>query len=211
MPRRYVQRARAEAAERTRREVLLAARRALLERDELELNVGEIAAAAGVARSTVYAAFGSRARLLAELADDVLHGAGLQSVIDAAGHPNPVEALETSLRASCRMFGAEHRLFRRLRLLAEVDPDAAAPLARSNADRASGMQSLAERLAAQRRLRAGLSIAEAARVLGLLTSFAAFDELMAHGGLGPDDVAELLIRVAQTAVLSPAATGRSGA
>lgn len=210
MPRRYVQRARAEAAERTRREVLVAARRALLEQGALEFNVGEVAAAAGVARSTVYAAFGSRAGLLAALADDVLHGAGLLSVIAAASHPDPVVALETSLGASCRMFGAEHRLFRRLILLSEVDPDAAAPLARSNADRATGMQSLAGRLAGQRRLRAGLSTTEAARVLGLLTSFAAFDELTAQG-LGPDDVAELLIGVARTAVLSPAAGGRSGA
>jgi AcrR family transcriptional regulator len=202
MPRPYVLRARAETATRTRAEIIKSARQALLASERLDFSVGEVAAAAGVARSTVYAAVGSRAELLSALADDALHSSGLDEVISAFMNPDAVVALEDSLRASCRMYGAEHRLFRRLLALGEVDPEAAAPIARSAADRAQGMSSLAERLAAQGRLRAGLSVEHAADTLALVSSFGAFDELFTGRGLDADSTADLLIDVARRSVLA---------
>ena len=56
------------------------------------VGVGEVASRAGVARSTIYSIFGSRAGLLHELFDDVLYGAGLGAVIDAYRDPDPVRA-----------------------------------------------------------------------------------------------------------------------
>jgi AcrR family transcriptional regulator len=203
MPRRYVLRARAETATQTRAAILEVARQTLLASERLEFSVGEVAASAGVARSTVYAVFGSRAGLLATLADDALHSSGLDAVIAAFMDPDAVVALEESLRASCRMYGTEHRLFRRLLALGEVDPEAAAPIARSAADRGQGMSSLAGRLAAQGRLRAGMSVERAADTLALVTSFAAFDELYSGRGLHADAAAELLIDVARRSVLAP--------
>ena len=203
MPRRYVLRARAETAAQTRTEILEVARQTLLASERLEFSVGEVAAAAGVARSTVYAAFGSRAGLLAMLADDALHSSGLDEVIAAFMDADAVVALEESLRASCRMYGAQHRLFRRLLALGEVDPEAAAPIARSATDRAQGMVNLATRLAAQGRLRAGESVERAADTLALVTSFAAFDELYSGRRLDADAAADLLIDVARRSVLAP--------
>jgi AcrR family transcriptional regulator len=206
MRRRYVQRVRAEAAERTRRRILDAARDALLSDGRLEFHVGQVAAAAGVARSTVYAAFESRTGLIAALASDTLARAGLDQVVAAYRQPDAVAALERSLLASCRMYAAEHRAFARLLVLAAVDPDAAGPLAGSQADRSTGMAELARRLDAEGRLRAGVNVERAADVLWVLTSFWTFDELYSGRSLDADACAEVIVAMARSSVL----TGSSG-
>lgn len=202
MTRQYVLKARAASAERTRREILDAAREHLLGAEGLDFSVGEVAAAAGVARSTIYAAFGSRAGLLAALTEDALVGAGLAEVISEYQRPGVVEAIEGSLRANCRMYGADHRLMARLLVLAEVDPEAAGPIARFEKERAAGMADLADRLANQGRLRPGVDVEHAAHVLSLLTSFHAFDELHARRGLEPDACATVLVAIARAAVIA---------
>lgn len=201
MPRRYVQRVRAESADGTRRKVLAAARDAVLADGRLEFSVGEIAATADVARSTVYATFGSRAGLLAALADDSLRQAGLEAVIVEYMRPDAIDALEGSLRASCRMYGAGHRVFARLLMLGEIDPEAAEPLARTEADRAMGMASLAGRLAAQGALRDGLDVDRAADVLWVLTGFWTFDGLYSGRSLDADACADVLLGIARSTLL----------
>lgn len=201
MTRPYVQRARAESADRTRRQVLDAARAAVLAEGRLEFSVGDIAADARVARSTIYATFGSRTGLLAALADDALHRAGLEQVIAEYRQPDAVVALERSLRASCRMYAADHRVFTRLLMLREVDPEAAEPLARSQGDRAYGMADLSGRLAAQGRLRPGMTPERAADILWVLTGFWTFDELFSGRGLDADASADVLLEMARSTVL----------
>lgn len=204
MPRRYVQRVRAEAAQQTRRAILDAARTVLLGEAGLELAVGAVAAEAGVARSTVYTAFESRAGLLAALANETLERAGLAEVIAQYRNPDAVEALERSLRASCRMYASEYPVLARLVVLAAVDPEAAAPLARSQQDRARGMADLAERLEAQGRLRPDLDVHAAADILWLLTGFGSFDELHSGRGLSADATADRLLRIARGVVIAEA-------
>ncbi len=201
MTRPYVQRARAESADRTRRQVLDAARAAVLAEGRLEFSVGDIAADARVARSTIYATFGSRTGLLAALADDALHRAGLEQVIAEYRQPDAVVALERSLRASCRMYAADHRVFTRMLMLREVDPEAAEPLARSQGDRAYGMADLSGRLAAQGRLRPGMTPERAADILWVLTGFWTFDELFSGRGLDADASADVLLEMARSTVL----------
>jgi AcrR family transcriptional regulator len=202
MPRRYVQRARAETAEQTRRQMLDAARDAVLAEGPLELSTGQIAAAAGVARSTIYAAFGSRAGLLSALAEDTLHRAGLETLIAESRQPDPVDALERVLLANCRMYAAGHRVFVRLIVLGEIDPDAAVPIARSQANRAMGLAGLAALLAEEGRLRPGVSVERARDLLSVLTSFWTFDELYRGRGLPADECAEILIGIAQSSLLN---------
>ena len=157
--------------------------------------------AAGVARSTVYASFGSRGGLLAALADETLHRAGLETVIAEYQRPDPVDALERSLLASCRMYAADQRVFARLLMLREVDPEAVASLARSLDDRAIGMASLAERLSVAHRLRPDLTRQAAADVLWVLTSFWTFDELFSGRGLDADSCARILTEMARSTLL----------
>jgi len=202
MTRRYIQRERAESAARTRRRVLDAARDALLRDGALEFGVGDIAAAAGVARSTIYDGFGSRAGLLAALADETLRRAGLDDVIAEYRRPDAVEALEGSLRANCRMYAADHRIFMRLLMLRELDPSGTEPIARSQADRATGMGDLALRLAEQHRLRDGVTIEHATNVLWLVTSFWTFDELHSGRGLDAMTCADTLVGLVRSTLLA---------
>jgi AcrR family transcriptional regulator len=202
MPRRYVQTARAEAAQETRRAILDAARATLLGDGPLTVGIGEIAARSGVARSTVYAIFGSRAGLLAALSDDVLHGAGLDEVIDAYFDPDPVRAIERSFHAATRMFAADREAFARMQVLAKIDPEAAGPVEASDRDRQGGMDELGRRLEAAGRLRAGIDPVAAARMLSVLTTFGAWDELANKRGLDPEAVAEVLLAMARAAVIA---------
>jgi len=201
MTRPYVQRARAEAAARTRREILDAARTALVSADRLDVAIGEVAAAAGVARSTIYIAFGSRAGLIAALTSDALERGGLATVIGTYRSNDPVEAVEASLRANCRMYAAEHALLARLAALAAVDPDASGPIGRLNDGRSAAMSDLAARLEASGRLAPGLSVERAADVLSVLTAFGTFDELHARRGLDAEACADVLVAIARSAVI----------
>lgn len=65
----YRQRRRAASAESTRRRILDSAQKVLIETDSFDIDA--VAAAAGVARSTVYRAFGSRSGLIDALAEDL--------------------------------------------------------------------------------------------------------------------------------------------
>ncbi len=176
---------------------------AVLADGRLEFSVGDVAATAKVARSTIYTTFGSRTGLLAALADDALHRAGLGDVIAEYRQADAVVALERSLRASCRMYAADHRVFTRLLMLREVDPEAAEPLSRAQGDRAFGMADLSGRLAAQGRLRAGMTPERAADVLWVLTGFWTFDELFSGRGLDADASADVLLEMARATVLAP--------
>lgn len=100
------------------------------------------------------------------------------------------------------MYAAEHRLLGRLLLLAELDPDAATQLARSQADRVRAMEDLALRLSVQGRLRMDLATERAADVLCLLTSFAAFEELHSGRRLDADACARTLVATARATLLA---------
>jgi hypothetical protein len=102
------------------------------------------------------------------------------------------------------MYGADHAVMARLLVLARVDPEAAGPIGRLEAERASGMATLAGRLAAAGRLRPELSTDAAAHTLAILTSFWTFDELHAGRGLGADACADLLVELARATLLRQA-------
>lgn len=201
MVRRYVQTARAASAQQTRRQILDAARAALLDPAGLDVGLASIAARAGVARSTVYATFGSRGALFAELADETLHRAGLDGVIGAFRGLDPVAALEESIGASCRMYAADRDAFARLLVLGQVDSGAAEPLARSDRDRRFGMDDLVRRLGEAGRLLPGLDPARAAAALSVLTAFWAYDELASGRGLDADGCTAVLVSTARATVL----------
>ena len=101
------------------------------------------------------------------------------------------------------MYAADQRVFARLLMLRAVDPEAVEPLARSLDDRAMGMASLAERLAAQGRLRPGMTAKQAADVLWVLTSFWTFDELFSGRGLDAEACATILVEMARSSLLVP--------
>jgi AcrR family transcriptional regulator len=156
------------------------------------LNVGDVAARAVVARSTVYATFGSKSGLVSALIDDTLERAGFGRLIELAGLSDPVEAIDRSLEQSCHMLEAELATFRRLSLLAKLDPEAALSLEDTDRGRLSAAQSLARRLHRAQKLKDGVREEEAASILWLVTSFPTFDELYTGWGLDVEQVAKRL-------------------
>lgn len=197
-PRRYEQRLRAEAAEDTRRRVLDALYERLRSAPSRPVSVDEVAQAAGVARSTIYLIFGSRAGLFDALAAELFKTGEFALVESAAANPNARESLRDSALGGVRMFAAHRDVFRVLYSMAQLDAKAVGgAVQRLEAARAGGMSRLATRLAAHDLLRSDVTTEDATHVLWLLSSFDAFDVLFTGRGLGVDEVAELLTAVAE--------------
>jgi AcrR family transcriptional regulator len=200
----YEQRARAEAAAQTRRRVLDAVYAQLRAAPAEPVSVDAVARAAGVARSTVYVIFGSRAGLFDAFAGDLLESGGFQRVIDAVADPDPRVHLRDGITGGVHMFAAHRDVFRALVSTSAVAPDAAGgAMRRSDENRARGMIRLGRRLARAGLLRDGLTAKKAADRLWLLTSFDAFDLLYGARDLAADDVARVLVDMAERSILRP--------
>jgi AcrR family transcriptional regulator len=201
--RRYEQRLRAQAAEATRRRVLDAVYDQLRETPARPVSVDRIARSAGVARSTVYAIFGSRAGLFDAFAADVLERGGFRRVLDAVADPDPRVTLRAGISGGVHTFAAHRDVFRALVSMAELDPDAVGgAMRRSDQRRAKGMIRLARRLSRAGLLHEGLTAAQAADRLWLLTSFDAFDLLYSGRGRSANAVAGVLVDLAERALLA---------
>jgi AcrR family transcriptional regulator len=201
--RQYVQRARAEAAEGTRRRILDAAR-ATLERGPIgALKVDEVAKAAGVSRSTVYLLYGTRAGLFDALARYLRDESGFDELIVAFRMPDALDALRTAQRVAVGMYAKMPDLARALFTLSAIDPDAVAAVRAIEDGRRPGQASIARRLAEQGYLRSDVSVEEATDILTVVTSFQAFDELFTGSGLPVDAVADRLIAMAERSICRP--------
>ena len=201
--RRYEQRLRAQTAEETRRRVLDAMYDQLRKTPAEPLSVDRIARSAEVARSTVYAIFGSRAGLFDAFAADVLERGGFRRVLDAVADPDPRATLRAGITGGVSTFAAYRDVFRALVSMAALDPDAVGgAMQRSEERRAKGMMRLARRLARAGLLREGLTATQAADRLWVLTSFDAFDLLYSGRGRPANAVAGVLVDMAERAVLA---------
>jgi AcrR family transcriptional regulator len=196
----YRQTRRADASEATRARILDAAR-ASLERGPVgALKVDEVAREAGVARSTVYLLFGSRAGLFDALGRYLRDEAGFDALIAASRLPDAMDNLRQSQRAAVAMYARLPDLARAMFTLAAIDPDGVAAVAAIEDGRRPGMARLAGALAEQGYLRDGVSIDEAVDILTVITSFQSFDELFSGSGLAADVVADRLIAIAERSV-----------
>jgi len=201
--RRYEQRLRAQSAEETRRRVLDAVYDQLRDAPAQPVSVERIARTAGVARSTVYASFGSRAGLFDAFAADLLERGGFRRVLDAVADPDPRVTVRAGITGGVHTFAAHRDVFRALISMAELDPDAVGgAMQRSEQRRAKGMLWLARRLARDGALREGLTVTQAADRLWVLTSFDAFDLLYDGRGRSARAVAGVLVDMARHSVLS---------
>lgn len=196
--RKYEQRARAEAAEETRRRVLDAVYQRLREAPSEQVSVDRVARMAGVARSTVYLVFGSRAGLFDAVGADLLRRGGFAELLSAAGHDDACEAMRGGIRGVVAMYASQRDVLRALSSMAQLDADAVGgAVQRMERSRAAGMAGLARRLGDQGVLRLDVSEDEAADLLWMLTSFDGFDLLYTGRSRPADRVAETLISAAE--------------
>jgi len=196
IPRRsYNQKARAENAAETRRRIIEVTRD-LLARAPLEnVSLPAIAAEAEVARSTVYAIFGSREGLMVAVAEDLLERGGFARIGQALRGPDVVRAFETSMDVAMELYSQEHEVSWALLSLAAVDRDASSAAARLNFGRRDGMRKIAQRMHDQGVLRDDVTVDEAADVLWLITSFETFGQLYRDRSLTPKQVGERLMAI----------------
>jgi AcrR family transcriptional regulator len=160
-----------------RREPVEAARRQVLDaaRQLLGGTAGYTAFTVdAVARATVYYQFGSKAGLLEALCDHLADLGGMSGLAAAFTEPEPREALGLFVAAFGRFWAADRLAMRRLRALAQLDPDVGSVIAARDQRRHDGLGVLARRLGAAEPDRV-------VRVLAALTSFETFDAVA-----GPD-------------------------
>jgi AcrR family transcriptional regulator len=205
----YQQRARAEEAARTRSKIIEAVFAHLRQTPAERIAVDRVAQAAGVARSTVYAIFGSRAGLFDAVGRELGERSGYARLLDAKHQPDAREYLRAGVRAASAMLAANRDVYRALRSMAQLDPQAVGGVVtRTDEERATAMARLARRLAEQGVLRDGLRVEDAAHVLWMLSSFESFDSLYTGRGLSTDRTAELLIETAERALYAAATPRR---
>jgi AcrR family transcriptional regulator len=199
--RRYEQRLRAQSAEETRGRILDAVEQHLRTAPSEPLRVDAVARTAGVARSTVYVVFGSRAGLFDAFARHVAERAGLDRLLEAVRHPDVREHMRGGIRTGAEMFAADRDVMRALYSMAALDAEAVGgAVARIERGRAEGMARLAQRLEDAGELRPGVDREQSAHTLWVLTSFDAFDLLFTGRGLPLPEVVRLLTETAEAAV-----------
>jgi AcrR family transcriptional regulator len=191
----YQQKARAENAAETRRRIIEVTRE-LLSRAPLEnVSLPQIAERAEVARSTVYAIFGSREGLMVAVAEDLLDRGGFARIGRALAGPHVVRAFETSIEVAMDLYAQEDAVGQALLSLAAVDRDASSAAARLNQGRRQGMRRIAERMYEQGVLRDDVTIEEASDILWIVTSFETFAQLYRGRSLTPQQVGDRLLAI----------------
>jgi AcrR family transcriptional regulator len=196
--RKYEQRRRAESAAETRQRILDAVYDQLRSSPTAPLSLDQLARAAGVARSTLYVIFGSRRGLFEALAIDLADRTGIATLTEAVAHPDAREHLRQGMRAGAAMFEADRQAWLALRAMGDLDPESVGAAVAIIEDRRSGgMSYLAGRLAEQGQLRPDVTVAEAADLLWVFTSFESFDLLRTGRGLSFDDAVDHLVRAAE--------------
>ena len=201
---RYRQRQRAEDAARTRQRIIDAVVERLRVAPTEPVAVEKIAATAGVARSTVYAVFGSRAGLFDAVGAQLHERAGYARLVEASHQDDARTALRDGLRAASTMLAADRDIWRALRSMAQLDHEAVGgSVQRWEDERAAGMRRIAHQLHAEDRLRPGVSAEEATDVLWVITSFESFDLLYTGRGLPLETVIERLTATAERALMTP--------
>ena len=200
--RRYEQTQRAEAAEQTRRRIVDAVIERLRKAPAEPVSVDRIAQMAEVARSTVYAIFGSRAGLFDAVAADVLEREDYERLLEAKHEPDAREHMRVGFRTATEMLAADRDIVRALFSMAQLDERAVGDAVRKREEsRAAGMARLARRLDEQDLLRPGVSVEDAQHILWVLTSFDSFDLLYTGRGLSTGEAADLLFATAERALL----------
>ena len=163
---------REEGARRTRRAIVAAATQLFTERGYGATSLADVAAVAGVARPTVFAAFGSKAALLRHMLDQAL--AGDDEPVPVADRPwfrpvweatDPAAVLEAYAQVSTVIGARAGRVFEVVRRAADGSPDIAELWQSLVQNRRVGARMVLDHLVDVGSLRADLDVEDAVHVL----------------------------------------------
>jgi AcrR family transcriptional regulator len=167
----YESPARQRQADETRSRIAEAAIRLLTESGYAGMTIPAVAKAAGVAVPTVYAIFGSKKGIVAELLDQVRFGEGYQALVEEARHVTaPLDRLAFAARIPRQIYSAEIPVENLLRGAGMLAPELSAVEDESNCRRYDAQANLIDGLQKGKLLRAGLSREAARDILWCFTS-----------------------------------------
>jgi AcrR family transcriptional regulator len=175
----------------TRRLIVEAARSLFFENGYAATTIEAIAARAGVAVSTVYAAFGTKRALLRGIRTTWHEGSQIREVIyPTASDMDPVTRLRRLAHATRRQWETGSILLAIYRSAAAADREAAAELAEALKGRRAGLEAFA--LSLRPALRTGLTLKRAAAVVRALCLPEVHEELVGQSGWPEDDYEDWL-------------------
>lgn len=193
-PRPYRLGRRQAAVDRTRARILKAARALLVARRGVEFSLDAVARRARVTRATVYQRFGSRAKLLEALFDELAREGGMWDLAEAFRQPDPDQALARFVATFGRFWTTYRPIHQRLLALGTLDPELGRTLRARQEWRRPGLREILRRMRRHDE--------ETVGVLFTLTSFQTFDTL-AGPTKTPLDVVPIVLRLARAALAKP--------
>lgn len=208
----YSSAVRDEAARRTREAVVTAAARSFVERGYAATSLADLAASAGVARPTVFAAFGSKANLLRQVVDRAL--AGDDEPVPVARRPWFRPVLESTTQDGvlaayadvCTLIGARAApVFEVVRQAADESEELAQLWATTRANRHAGAAMVVHRLRELGPLRPGLADDVAVDVVWVHNDPGLYGSLVLERGWAVPDFTAWLLGQLRAALL-----GRGG-
>jgi AcrR family transcriptional regulator len=200
---------RAELARRSRDHVLQVARRELLSRGYAAVTIRDLAERAGVSMETIYKSFGGKPGLISAIYQRGLEGRGptpaerrSESMVARENDPRVVARQLGRFVAEISPLAAPILLL--VRAAAAEDPELAAVLRDSDAERLKRMRFNARSFARRGFLRPGLSIARAADICWALTAPELYEQFVVRRGWTARQLGEYVAGVLETAVLRDA-------
>ncbi|ACZ85655.1 putative transcriptional regulator, TetR family [Streptosporangium roseum DSM 43021] len=206
--RRYQSRLREDGTRRTRQAIVAAAGELFVANGYVATSLADIAVAAGVARPTVFAAFGSKPALLREVLDQAL--AGDDAPVPVADRPwfKPVwdattqaAVLDAYAQVCVLIGGRAAALFETVRRAADAAPEVTELWDTLQANRRAGARMVVERLRSTGPLRPGLDGERAVDVMWLLNDPAHYSAMVQRCDWPADSFRDWLAGVMRDALL----------
>lgn len=203
--RRYVSAQRKGAAEATRAHVLAAAKALFSERGIDKVTIAEVARSAGVAGSTVYALFSSKAGILRALMQGALFGPGYEAAQqELDGVDDPVRLVELTAGVARAVYEGESVELGVLRGASAFSADLRETEAEFERLRREMQRPRLERLFAAGHARRDLDFARAQQLMWMYTSRDVYRMLVHDSGWTPDTYQAWLARTLVEALVEPA-------
>ena len=206
--RRYDSRRRREQADRTREDILEAARSRLLDQGYAGTTIGAIADAAGVSPETIYKSFGGKAGLVRAIWLKSLEGAG---PVPAEEHSDAIRATERDARSLIRAWGGfvtevasrVAPVVLLIRAAAASDPRMAELVAEVDEQRLERMEVNARTLFERGDVRSDLTLDDARDILWTYTAPELYELLVIRRGWSAERFGKLAAEQMIAALLPP--------
>jgi len=202
---------RQKQADETRRGIASAARKLLLARGFAGATIDAIAKEAGVAPQTVYAVFGSKQGILAEILDQARFSDRYEALIaEAMKTDEPETRLRFAGKIARQIFDSERSELELLRGAGVVSPELAMKEQDREATRYSRQAGMIEFLAESKCLKPELEVTAALDILWALTSRELYRSLVISRGWTGDAYEVKLGDLLVAALMKPAKAGPPG-